>query len=529
MSQNTFIKKSNATTTKCIDYFCTDNLRPQLKVLAIRGTGATVFAQLLNYGIQLIGAIILSRILTPDDFGLVAMVMVISLLLANFGGNGFTEAIIQEEKIDHIQTSTLFWINAGISSTLTLLFIALAPIFALLYNDQRIINITVVGGGLIILSALATLHMALLKRRMQFYHVAANVIVGGFVSTAVSITMALLGFGYWSLVAKHISYAASITIGAWLLCKWRPGYPTNFARVKSMLKFALNVYGNFCINYLSRNVDKMLTGKYLGSTQLGQYDRAHLLFGMFHNQLTMPVSNVAVATLSRLRDDRVKFLEYYVKILSVIAFLAMPLSAVLVLIGQDLILFLFGKQWSVAGHVFIAFGPAIGFMLLYSTHVWLHYSMGRADRLFKWSIVATAVTVVLFFAGIPYGVLGVAVAYSASYYILMIPGLLYAGQPIRLKLSHILSSAWKCFTAALFAGLLCSYIFSWTFISEVFVGLNIIVRILAQSFCCSALYLTVLIVLYRRFSPILQFFVVLRDMVPWPLFRGRNAQSIGHI
>jgi polysaccharide transporter, PST family len=509
--------KSNTISKGNIDFFSTDHLKPQLKKLAIRGTGATVFAQTLNYGMVMVGIIILSRILTPDDFGLVTMVVVISLILANFGGNGFVEAIVQEEKINHSQISTLFWINTGISGALTLLFMASAPVLAFLYKDQRIFNITIIMGISIITTGLATQHLALLQRRIQFYHIAANSIFAVFLSVAVSIVMALLGFGYWSLVAKHVCYPVSITVGAWLLCKWRPGRPNKFVQVKTLVKFALSVYGNFCINYLSKNIDKVLVGRYHGSLQLGQYDRAYQLSSIFHNQLTVPVASVAVATLSRLRNDPEKCLKYYTKILSIIAFITMPLSAIFTLIGQDLLLLLLGNQWTVAGHIFIAFGPAIGPMLLYGTHTWLHYSMGKADRLLKWSIVGTVVTVVFFLIGIPFGVLGVAVAYSASYYVRVIPGLLYAGRPIKLKLSHIISSVWKYFTAALLSGLLCFYIYSSTLIFELFIELNLIIRIIVTSFFCMSLYLIMVIILYQSFSPIMQFLIFLRDMVPEPL------------
>lgn len=496
------------------DYFNPDHEKQHLKRLAIRGTGATVFAQVLNYGIQMVGTIILARILTPDDFGVVAMVIIISLLLANFGGNGFVEAIIQVERISHSQINTLFWLNTGISITLTLLFMASAPVLALFYEDQRIINIAVILGLSIIITGLATQHLALLQRRLQFYRVSANSIIAVLFSVIVAITMALFGHGYWSLIARHISFAASITIGAWLLCGWRPGLPTKFAQVKNLVKFALNVYGNFCINYLSRNIDKVLVGKFHGSTQLGQYDRAYHLSNMLHNQITVPVANVAVATLSKLRNEPENFLKYYIKIISIIAFIAMPLSSIFTLTGRDLILLLLGNQWTIAGYVFVIISPSIGIMLLYRTNPWLHYSIGRADRSLKWSIAGTTVTIILFSIGVPFGVLGVAVAYSASYYVLIIPGLLYAGRPIQLKLMHILSAIWRYYTAALLSGLLCFYIYSFTFISELFIELNIIMRLLVTSFFCMSFYLIMVIILYQGFSPILQFLNVLRDMIP---------------
>jgi PST family polysaccharide transporter len=522
------MSNANLTTTEGVEYFSTDHLTPQLKVLAIRATGAVVFASALINVITIVGSIILSRLLTPSDFGLVAMVIIIGQLLANFGGNGFTEAIIQEERITHSQISTLFWLNTAISAALTLLFMASAPALVFFFKDERIFLITVVLAALIIINGLATQHLALLNRTMQFYRISANGIVAILMSFIVAIAMALLGFGYWSLIAKHVVFYLSTTIGAWFLCRWRPGLPNKCAKVKNMIKFALNVYMNFSITYLSRSIDKILVGRFYGSSQLGQYDRAFFLSSTLHNQITVAVSNVAVATLSRLRNDPDKCLQYFIKVLSIIAFFGMPLSAVFTIIGRELVLLVLGEQWTEAGNILIAFSTGIGIMLMYGTHVWLHYSMGRADRLFKWTIVGTVVTVVFFLVGIPFGALGVAAAYSASYYVLIIPGLLYAGQPIHLKLSHILSAVWKCFAAALLSGLLCCYIYSSTFVSEFVFQLNIIVRVLVASVCCLALYLVILIILYQGFSAIIQFFVVLRDMVPGPLTRKKNTQDTDH-
>jgi len=222
-----------------------------------------------------------------------------------------------------------------------------------------------------------------------------------------------------------------------------------------------------------------------------------------------------------------RVLAYYLKIISIIAFIAMPLSTIFTLIGNDFILLLLGDQWTLAGHVFTAIGPSIGIMLLYRTHPWLHYSIGRADRSLKWSIVGTAVTVIFFCVGVPFGVLGVAVAYSASFYVLIIPGLLYAGKPIQLKLMHIYSSVWRYYIAALLSGLLCFYIYSYTRFSEVFLDLNIIVRMISSSVFCTLIYLFLVIVLYQGISPITQFLDVLGDMIPDAIKRRIGTQKSG--
>jgi len=508
------MKNIRPETSRNENYFPTAQLKPQLKSLAIKGTGAAVFAQLFNYGIHMIGTIILARILAPGDFGLVTMVVVISLLLSNFGGNGFTEAIVQEDYIDHRQISTLFWINAGISFLLTLLFMLSAPAIKWFYEDPRLVKITIILGTTIIITGLSTQHLALLQRKMQFYKTSANSVVSVLISVIVSIAMALSGMGYWSLIARHVCLAVTTTLGAWILCSWRPGLPKEIARVKTMVKFALNVYGNFCITYLSRNTDKILIGRHHGAVQLGQYDRAYHLSSMLHNQITVPIANVAVSTLSKLKNDPQKCLQYYLKTLSIIAFIGMPFSSIFTLIGPDLVLLLLGPQWAKAGQIMIAFGPAIGIKLIYGTQTWLHYSMGRADRLLRWTIFGTVITIVFFLMGLPFGALGVAIAYSASFYVLVIPGLLYAGKPIQLKLSHIISAVWKCFISALLSCLFCIYINSFPYVSEIILGLNIFLKLFVSCIFCLSLYLIMVTIFYRSLTPISQFLSLLREMLP---------------
>jgi O-antigen/teichoic acid export membrane protein len=128
---------------KTSSYFITDHIQGNLKKLALRGAGATIFSQILTFVIQMGGTIILARLLTPEDFGLVAMVTSFSLLLQNFGLNGFTEAILQKEEINHDMISTLFWINGVISFGLMLFFMALAPVVAWFYGEPRLKAITI--------------------------------------------------------------------------------------------------------------------------------------------------------------------------------------------------------------------------------------------------------------------------------------------------------------------------------------------------------------------------------------------------
>lgn len=496
-------------------YFDNGHLSVGLKGRALRGAGATVFAHVSSFSIQVIGTIILARLLTPGDFGLVAMVAAFSFLFQNFGLRGFTEATIQSDVINHGIISTLFWIHVALGIAVTVLFIALSPLIAWFYKEPRLVSITIVIALSFIFPALSTQHLALLARNMQFYRITANEIAAAIVSQIVAIALAFHGVGYWALVGRRVLPVVGTAAGAWILCRWLPGLPARGTGIGSMLKFGMNTYGNFATNYISRNLDKVLIGWRHGAQSLGYYERAYYLFVMPVNQLSYPLTNVAVAALSRLRDDPEKYRSYYLKALSMIALIGMPLSAILTLTGRDLLLLLLGPQWEKAGEIFRVFGPGIGILLIYGTHGWLHLSLGRADRWLRWGIIELIATALCFVVGLPFGAIGMAFAYTACFYLLILPGLWYAGRPIRITLFSLVSVIWKQYLSALAAGLLCWYIlYSFDVSSIIFLRLNIFARIFVSILLYISLYLVPTISLFQGKKAISELISLLRDMMP---------------
>jgi PST family polysaccharide transporter len=258
----------------------------------------------------------------------------------------------------------------------------------------------------------------------------------------------------------------------------------------------------------------MLIGRFCGSQLLGMYDRAYHLSNMLPNQVLGSLNNLAVAAFSRL-DNPDKYRHSFLAMLSILAFVGMPLSAALVLNSEDLILLLLGPQWIKAGEIFFAFGLSIGVAIIYLTHGWLHLSLGTPERWFRWGIIEFIVSVSCFLVGLLYGALGVAIAYSSSFYILIIPGLCYAGRPIDLRFSFIMSAVWKYYVSAAGAGFLSWLIlYKYEFTSGIFSRLNIFIRISVSSAICILIYLALVIVFWQGVRPILEFISVLREMIP---------------
>jgi PST family polysaccharide transporter len=469
----------------------------------------------LGLAVQVVGTVVLARLLSPADFGVVTMVTTFSLLLASFGFNGFTEAVIQFEEIDHATASNLFWLNTGAGLLLAIGLAAAGPMIARFYGNPLVENVAKGLSVGIFLQSASVIHLALRMRSMRFAGTAANDVVGRAVYTAVPIWLALRGWGYWALVAGIVAQQLSIMLGAWSLCRWIPSLPRRTGKTGAMVRFAAKVYGQFSLGYSTRNIDNLLVGWQFNAVSLGFYKKAFDLFALTASQLTGPLNNVALASLSRLNQGHDRFRRHLASSLGMVAFVGMATSADLTLVGKDVVRLVLGPKWSEAGRIFEIFGPGIGAMLLCSTVGWVHLPIGQPGRWLRWNLVALAITVSLFLAALPWGPSGVAAAWSTSYWTLLIPAFWYAGRPIRFGVSGLMAAIWRYTAAALVAGLATAAIIRggplWDTPSSARGALwaTILVSMLFVT-----IYLAMVILLHRGFTPLLQFAGVLREAIP---------------
>jgi PST family polysaccharide transporter len=487
----------------------------ELRRLAVRGAAATLSAAALSLGLRVIGTVLLARLLTPTDFGVVAMVTTFSLMLMSFGTSGLSEAIIQREEIDRSQASNLFWITCVIGLTLTIGFAASGALLARFFRNALVMPVTIGTSIAIFIYGAGTVHSALLKRAMRFTAVSANDLVALVAYTAVAIVMALRGWGYWALVGAIVAQVLSSTIGAWWLCKWIPSRPVRGVGTRAILGFAAKVYARFSTNYFTRNFDNLLVGWRFNAATLGFYKKAYDLFALTASQLTGPLDNVALAALSRLNEDPVLFRRYLARSLGIIAFVGMAVSADLTLVGRDVVRLVLGPQWSESGRIFELLGPGIGGMLLCSTVGWIHLSIGKPGRWLRWTVVESVATALLFILALSWGAAGIAVAWSVSYWSLLIPAFWYAGRPIGFGVSSFLAAVWKYAAASLFAGFGTAVLFRstviWALPTRNGAALEAIILI-SSTFVI--IYLGIVILLHWGCGPLRQVATLIRELGP---------------
>ena len=328
-------------------------------------------------------------------------------------------------------------------------------------------------------------------------------------SVGAAIAAAALGLGYWAIITRQIVLAICLAAGSWVFCHWKPGKPSALSGVFPMIKFGANIIGFYVLNYFAQNLDKTLVGWRNGAKTLGFYDRAYQLSVMPIETMTLPVQSVAVTTLCKLANEPVNFKRYYLNALSILAFVGMPLSVFLAVVNKDLVLLLLGPQWEVTSGIFLFLSLGIGVQILYATQGWLHISLGRTDRWVRWGLVSTPLILVSYIIGLRWGITGVAIARTAIFVILLLPGLWYAGKPINLKISSILTEIWRYIICAILAGGLCAL-----FIVPRLGPLNILFRLGLAFVSYVIAYIALIVLIYRSIGPIKRIVSLLKLLLP---------------
>jgi len=475
----------------------------ELRRLAVRGAAATVTAQALMLAAQLVSTVVLARLLTPADFGVVGMVTTLGFLLMSFGGNGFNEAIIQRDRMDHHLASNLLWINVAVGLVLAAGFAASGSLLARFYRNPLVAHVAVGFSVGIFIAAASVVHLALLRRAMRFTAVAVNDLVGRAANTAVSIFLALHGWGYWALVAGIITQGLSSAVGAFWLCRWIPGLPRRAVGTRAILGFAASLYGRFAATYLARNLDNALVGWRFDAQALGFYRKAYDLFALPAGQFLAPLTSVSVAALSRVREDLAQFRRYLLDAAGITAFLGLGLGTVCALTGSDVIRVILGPGWERAGRIFAYFGPGMGIMFLSGTAGWIHLSIGRPERWLRWSIFECGFTLLLFILGLRWGPEGVALAWTASICFLVLPALWYAGKPIGLGPALFVGAVWRYIAASAAAGITSHALASLIFPLVPATGeVGALIRVMAASTVFTLLYLIGVVLLHGGIDPL---------------------------
>lgn len=322
----------------------TDNGSMKLRVArTLKWNVADKIATQFLYGVT---GIILARVLTQTDFGLVGAVLVFQAFATLFVDSGFSYALIQRKSPTHEDYSTVLWFNMGTATAIYVILFILAPwIPDLFQGDERLVSLSRVMFLTFILNASAIVQTNRLMKRMEVKMIAVSNSVGLIVSAVVAIILALSGFGAWAIVWQNITLSLTKSLILWLTSDWRPLWRFSGAALKSFTRVGFSVMGSSFLNVLFQNIYSFFIGNRVGLVSLGYYTQADKWSKMGISSLSSIVTSSFLPALSQYQDDTAKFAASTAKMNRLTAYILFPSIGLLIVASPAIFHSLFGHKW----------------------------------------------------------------------------------------------------------------------------------------------------------------------------------------
>lgn len=439
--------------------FSTEHLVGNLKVTSVKSIGSTSLAQLIKLIFHIITIVVLGRLLSPSDFGLMAMAMVLIGLGTQLVESGLPIATIQRESVSHSEVSNVFWIGVAGAIVLCALSIAISPLFAKLYDEPQLIAIISVMSLNLLIVSLSAQHGAILRRQMRFGDVAKSEAVSIAFGVSAGVMVALYSASYWALVVSLLMVSASKGILFWCYASWRPtlGYET--VSVKPFVKFGAHLSVANLFGYLTTNSMPFFIGFVGGATSLGLYNRSHTIAALPSTQLLPPLLTVMQSALTRVASDEKRFRTAALSLLRKISVLTVLVSAIMFSFSDWLIMLALGDEWRGAGEILKILSIAMIATPITTFTAAMLIALGRTEELMKWKIATLAILLISLVVGLNWGVSGLLYAFVISSVVIRMPlFLFYASRYLPVGCSDL----FKVIFIPLVCGVTSSVIIGWT-------------------------------------------------------------------
>ncbi len=372
----------------------------------------TASAQYFSEAVNFVTSMAVARVLQPDDYGLMGMAVVFVGLLGLWQSLGFSVAIVQRKDYSEAFLHSVFFLNLAMGLMIAGLMGFGSPLIAAMFGDERIGPLVAVLGIAFVFTTPGLVPSSILRRDMEFDRLAMTGMASTMTTAIVAVVMAYTGFGVWSLVASSIAGQLVHTVMLYAVSDWRPRMVFRWSEVRPVIGFGLNFTGNLTIQHFAKESDKFIIGRFLGTSLLGYYSLAYRILSFPRKAIFQIVGTVLVTKLSRLQNNDAELKDVYLRISGAIAFATFPLMLGIMCIATPFVTVVLGAKWLPSVPLILILAPIGMLQSVEVTTNQLFVAKGRADWMFRWSLVHAALTVASFLAGLPWGLHGMAISYS---------------------------------------------------------------------------------------------------------------------
>lgn len=411
---------------------CTENVRKNLAGHSVRAAVFTTAAGFTDFAIRIGSTAILARLILPEQFGLVMMATAVIVIADQLRELGLSAATVQQPTISHEEVTNLFWVNVAVSTILALGISGLSPWIAEYYQEPRLSPIICVLATTLLFGGLTVQHQALLTRQLKLGHTGTVRLLSSALSTLLAIALAWFDYGYWALLWREVARAGFLAAGMWWFLPWTPGWPAWTTDIRSLLRYGSNLTGANILAGVSSGIDRFLLGRLWGASPVAVYRQSFQLVAAPTDQLLSPLYQVTQPTLSMLQNDAPRYRRFFLKLLTLVSSITMPLSLFVAVYADAITAVLLGPVWMGCAPILcvLSFGAFIKQSVGSTSFVLI--TRGHSSTYLGLTVLHNALFVGCMFIGVQWGVLGVAIAEITTTFLMIAPRLHFnlRGSPV---------------------------------------------------------------------------------------------------
>lgn len=329
-----------------------ENHLPAPRPTIARAAAWDVVGRLANYCVLFFVGIVLTRLLSPEEFGTFAIVLSVITFSSIFIDLGFRSAIIQSQNTTQTELSTVFFLNLAIAILVLSIFVVGSIYIEEFYQVRGLKTYISAASGLFIINALGLIPGGLLQKELRLKALSLINTSAAVISGGTAVVLAVLGFGIWTLIVQQVISALVVLIGTTVLSGWRPSFSFSLPAINGLWHFGVRIFLSSCLDILFTRLDVLVIGKLFPIQTLGYYNRAQSLDGLVRNFSANTTASVAFPVIARMAGDVNAVRSFYLRCLNAVSFLAFLLIGLLFLTCFDIITILFTERWIEVGYYF---------------------------------------------------------------------------------------------------------------------------------------------------------------------------------
>ena len=374
-----------------------------LKQKTVKGILWSTVERFSVQGVQFLIMIVMARLLTPHDYGLIGMLAIFIAVAQSLIDSGFSQALIRKQDRTEVDNNTVFYFNIVVSVLLYLILYVSAPSVADFYNTPQLCPVMRVICLGIIFNSLAVVQRALLTIRIDFKTQAKATLIAAVTSGIVGITMAYHSFGVWSLVTQQLLNLGLNTGLLWLLSKWRPQLVYSWQSFHELFAFGSKLLASGLLDTIYRNIYPIVIGKLFSASSLGHYTRAQHFSEFTSSNITGIIQRVTYPVLCEIQDDDTRLAGIYRKFLKLSAFIIFPLMIGLSSVAKPLVNLMLGSQWEFCGQLLQIICFSMMWFPIHAINLNLLQVKGRSDLFLRLEIIKKILGVSVLCITAPFG------------------------------------------------------------------------------------------------------------------------------